>query len=354
MYGLESNQIGGYTQPNQRENYLEKVSRIWGPIFQRGARVLNTGINKISDPLMDKINEFQQSEAGQAASNLLEASTPGASLAFRGIDAAIDKFDLPQEAALLPLLGMLSTGKPPTKNQLKVLSKYHPRSPFAAKRGGSKVGHRSLINSDAKKLLKLYPDQAKEIDAWTRGAYDYARKSFAAGNVSAPLKGYPRFVTRDGKLFRPKPSGRFGEGYQLKFIDMDLLKGYGEARKLKEAPWLKQDVVNKLQSILESKGKGDRIDDLLKTMVKDYDKKLKAIPKNSTKGHFIPLKNGGLDVAENFGPQPGRNTYKIVDGKRQMQIGNYGEGAQSTVRGGVKPPENWEEYVNLKIKQKRW
>ena len=154
MYGLESNQIGGYTQPNQRENYLEKVSRVWGPIFQRGARVLNTGINKISDPLTDKINEFQQSEMGQAANTLLEAATPGASLAFRGIDAAIDKFDLPQEAALLPLLGMLKTGKTPTKSQLKVLSKFNKPS----------VSSKSLLNKSSNQLSKAeYRALAKKM-----------------------------------------------------------------------------------------------------------------------------------------------------------------------------------------------
>jgi hypothetical protein len=149
---------------------------------------------------------------------------------------------------------------------------------------------------------------------------------------------------------------RFGEGYSLKFVDVDLLKGYSNARALKEAPWRKQHVIDELQGILNKKGAGDELENLLKVMVSDYDKKLKSLPQGSTKGHFISLKDGGLDIAENFGEQAGKSHNKLVNGQKVKVDGNYAEQAQSTIRNGNgngngTVPTTWEEYVEHKLPQ---
>ena len=257
------------------------------------------------------------------------------------------------------LLGMLDPLTPPggkapisaAKNTLR-LNKWvsrGPGSPLRAHRATSQTGARSLISGVPQTITKNFPELTEQATKWAKDAYTYARAQALKGNTQQPLKGFRRFVTPDGKIYRPKPSQRFGKGYTLKFIDKDLVKEYGAVRNLKEAPWTKQPVIDKLQSILESKGKGDQLENLLTRMVKDYDAKLKSLPKGTTKGHFISLKEGGLDVAENFGAQAGRSKYKIVDGKRVAVPGNYAEQASSTVRGNVNVPKTWEEYVDLKL-----
>ena len=224
-----------------------------------------------------------------------------------------------------------------------------PGSPLRAHRATTRTGARSLISGTPQTIVKNFPELTEQATDWATGAYTYARSQVKLGNTKAPLKGYRRFVTPDGKIYRPKPSQRFAEGYTLKFIDKDLVKSYGAARALKEAPWTKQPVINKLQEILEARGEGDKLEKLLDRMVKDYDTKLKSLPKNTTKGHFVSLKEGGLDIAENFGAQPGRSSFAIVDGKRIPIQGNYAEQAASTIRDNVNVPTTWEQYVDLKL-----
>ena len=231
-------------------------------------------------------------------------------------------------------------------------------SPFRARRPTKTLNAQSLIGGTPNKIIKAFPKLKDEAMNWARGAYDYARKNTMAG-AKQPLEGYPRFVTPDGKLWRPKTNMSFGEGYSLKFVDVDLLKGYTDARALKEAPWRKQHVIDELQGILNKKGAGDELENLLKVMVSDYDKKLKSLPPGSTKGHYTSLKKGGLDIAENFGEQAGKSHNKIVNGQKIKVDGNYAEQAQSSVRingngngnGNGFVPSTWEEYVDYKLPQ---
>ena len=82
-------------------------------------------------------------------------------------------------------------------------------------------------------------------------------------------------------------------------------------------------------------------------MIKEYNTKLKGIKAaNQTKGHFISLDKGGLDIAENFGPQRGKSI-KTKSGK--WEAGNYAEGAGSSIPEGVSVPTTWEDYVDLKL-----
>ena len=123
---------------------------------------------------------------------------------------------------------------------------------------------------------------------------------------------------------------------------------YDDLRKMREAPWRKQEVIDQLQAILENQGKGDKLDKLLKIMLKDYNTKLKGIKAaKQTKGHFISLDKGGLDVAENFGPQKGKSTKNPKTGEWEM--GNYAEKADSSIPEGTNVPTTWEEYVALKL-----
>tara|TARA_Y100001973_G_C5141826_1_gene303353 strand:+ start:49 stop:1167 length:1119 start_codon:yes stop_codon:yes gene_type:complete len=241
-----------------------------------------------------------------------------------------------------------------TNKNLNKLTFRGSGSPFRARRSTKTLNPQSLISGTPSKIIKAFPELKDEAMNWARGAYEYARTNAAKPGAKNPLEGYPRLVTPDGKLWKPKTNMSFGEGYSLKFVDVDLLKGYTHARALKEAPWRKQPVINELQGILNQKGMGDELENLLKIMVSDYDKKLKSLPKGSTKGHFISLKDGGLDIAENFGEQAGKSHNKLVNGQKVKVDGNYAEQAQSTIRNGNGTvPTSWEEYVELKLPQLR-
>ncbi len=216
-----------------------------------------------------------------------------------------------------------------------------------AHKGKGDKGPLSLIAGTPNTIIKKEPHNTNKAMEWARGAYAYAQQG-KSGNKAQPLRGYPRYVAEDGTLFKPRPNvGRKG-GYQLKFQSMDLLKGYDELRKLREAPWRKQEVIDQLQAILEKQGKGDKLDKLLKIMLKDYNTKLKGIKAaKQTKGHFISLDKGGLDIAENFGPQKGKSTKNPKTGEWEM--GNYAEQADSSIPEGTNVPTTWEEYVALKL-----
>ena len=219
--------------------------------------------------------------------------------------------------------------------------------PFRGHKAKGKEGPKSLLVGTPRTILKKEPHNAEKAMAWARSAYEYAR-SGKSGNKLQPLKGFNRYVAEDGTLFKPRPNvGRKG-GYQLKFVSLDLLKGYDDLRKLREAPWRKQEVIDELLAILNRRNEGLKLDKLLKLMVKDYNTKLKGIKAaKQTKGHFISLDKGGLDIAENFGPQKGKSTKNPKTGEWEM--GNYAEGAGSSIPEGVSVPTTWEEYVDLKL-----
>ena len=213
-------------------------------------------------------------------------------------------------------------------------------------KGTDKVGPLSLIAGTPASIIKKEPHNADKAMAWAREAYAYAQQG-KSGNKRQPLRGMRRYVAEDGTLYKPKTLTGAGKGYQLKFPSMDLLKGYDDLRKLREAPWRKQEVIDQLQDILVQKGKEDKLDDLLKLMVKEYHKKLKGIKAaGQTKGHFISLEKGGFDIAENFGPQRGKS---IKNKYGEWEAGNYAEGAGSSIPEGVSVPTTWEDYVDLKL-----
>ena len=212
--------------------------------------------------------------------------------------------------------------------------------------GKGDKGPLSIIAGTPRKIIKKEPHNADKAMAWARDMYAYAQQG-KSGNRAQPLRGSRRYVGEDGTLYKPKTNTGAGKGYQLKFVDMDLLKGYDDLRKMREAPWRKQKVVDELQDILLSKGEEDKLEDLLKLMVKEYHKKLKGIKAaGQTKGHFISLEKGGFDIAENFGPQRGKS---IKNKSGEWEAGNYAEGAGSSIPEGVSVPTTWEEYVDLKL-----
>jgi hypothetical protein len=219
--------------------------------------------------------------------------------------------------------------------------------PFRAHKATSREGAKSIIAGTPNTIISKEPQNTEKAMSWAKGAYEYAR-SGQSKNKAQPLKGYPRYVGEDGTLYKPKPNVGAKGGYQLKFVSMDLLKGYDDLRRMREAPWRKQDVIDQLQTALNNQGKGDKLDKLLKIMLKDYNTKLKGIKAaGQTKGHFVSLDKGGLDVAENFGPQKGKSTKNPKTGKWEM--GNYAEKADSSIPEGTNVPTTWEEYVALKL-----
>ena len=100
-------------------------------------------------------------------------------------------------------------------------------------------------------------------------------------------------------------------------------------------------------------GKEHHFDRLLQLMKQQHKAKVDTLG-GKTKGHFISLDNGGLDVAENFGPQAGKSRFKIVNGKKQRYRGNYSEQADSTVGFGAnKGVSSWDDYVRMKLSEFR-
>merc|ERR1712146_487037 len=98
----------------------------------------------------------------------------------------------------------------------------------------------------------------------------------------------------------------------------------------RENPWTQENARNDIYAALLRIGKEHHFDRLLQLMKQQHKAKVDTLG-GQTKGHFISLDNGGLDVAENFGPQAGKSKYKMVNGKKVIIPGNYSEKADSTV-----------------------
>jgi hypothetical protein len=219
-----------------------------------------------------------------------------------------------------------------------------PGSAVRAQRPTSRMGARSIIASEPVKMLKAYPNRKEEINMWMRNAYKHAREN-------GSLDGYPEYVGPDGKTWRPKPSQSAFEGLKLKGDDKQARAKILKKRSDREKPWTKSKGQDEIYAALLKVGKEHLYDKLIRLMKKDYTRKKKSL-KGLTKGHFISLDNGGLDVAENFGPQRGKSL-KIRKGNRfEVDPGNYSEQADSTVGfGSGKGVDNWDDYVAMKLSE---
>ena len=222
---------------------------------------------------------------------------------------------------------------------------YGPRAPgtgVRAQRPTSRMGARSIIASEPTKMIKAYPNLREEINLWMRNAYTYARKN-------GSLDGYPEFVGPDGRRWRPKPSQSAFEGLRLKGDDKQARAKTLKKRADREKPWTKQKGQDEIYGALLRVGKEHQYDNLIALMKKDFNAKMKSLG-GQTKGHFISLDNGGLDVAENFGPQAGKSIKTMQGGKLKIKRGNYSEQADSTVGfGSGKGVDNWDDYVRMKL-----
>ena len=226
---------------------------------------------------------------------------------------------------------------------------YGTRGPGSTVRGyrATKTkGARSKISSATQAMDAAYPEERGQIDAWMRGAYRYARKH---GNV----KGYENYIGPDGRKWRPKPNQSYGEGYSLKADDLSKRKVILDRRASREKPFRRNSSQrDEIYRALSKVGMGHKLDKLLAIMKRDFDAKMATIPKGSTKGHLISLDNGGLDVAENFGPQRGKSLKIRKGDKFEVNPGNYSEQADSTVGfGSGKGLDNWDDYVAMKLSE---
>jgi len=224
---------------------------------------------------------------------------------------------------------------------------YGSRAPgkgVRAQRPTKTRGARSIIASEPVKMLKAYPDKKEEINMWMRNAYKHAREN-------GSLDGYKEYVGPDGRKWRPKPSQSAFEGLKLKGDDKQSRALTLKKRSNREKPWTKKEGQDEIYAALLRIGKEHQYDNLVALMKKDFSKKMKSLG-GQTKGHFISLANGGLDVAENFGPQRGKSL-KIRKGKKfEVDQGNYSEQADSTVGfGSGKGIDNWDDYVRLKLSE---
>ena len=227
---------------------------------------------------------------------------------------------------------------------------YGPGSPYRAKRPTKTLGPRSTIATRPNKMIEAYPDEKDKIERWMRQAYAYARDP-SKGTKKYPLKGYRNYIGPDGRKWRPKPSQGAFEGYQLKGDDQVKRAATIRRRTNREKPWTKPDQQDLINDALLKVGKEHLYDDLIKLMIKDYNAAMAKLG-GQTKGHFISLGNGGLDVAENFGPQAGRSTRSVVNGRLRINPGNYSEQASSTVGFGAgRGVDNWDDYVRIKLSQ---
>ena len=227
---------------------------------------------------------------------------------------------------------------------------YGTGSQYRGKRKTQTLGPRSAIASSPNKMLKAYPEEKEKIERWMRGAYTYARDP-SKGTKKYPLYGYPNYLGPDGRRWRPKPSQGAFEGYQLKGDDKVKRAATIKKRSSRENPWTKDDQRDQIYDALLKIGKEHHFDRLIALMKKDYNAAMDKLG-GQTKGHFISMKNGGLDVAENFGPQAGKSSIKIVNGQKLKIKGNYAEKADSTVGFGAgKGVDNWDDYIRMKLSQ---
>ena len=217
-----------------------------------------------------------------------------------------------------------------------------PGSPVKSRKATSRMGARSVIASEPVKMLKAYPELKQEINAWMRNAYTYAR-------TNGSLEGYKNFEGPDGRLWRPKPSQSAFEPMVLKGDDKQARSAILRRRSNRERPWTKRHGQDQIYAALLKIGKEHHYDKLIQIMKRDFTRKMNSLG-GQTKGHFISLDNGGLDVAENFGPQRGRSL-RIRRGDRfEVDPGNYSEQADSTVGfGSGKGVDNWDDYVRMKL-----
>ena len=224
---------------------------------------------------------------------------------------------------------------------------FGPRAPgkgVRAQRATKTKGPRSIIASEPLGMIKQYPDQKYEINMYMREAYAHAR-------LYGDLKGFKDFKAPDGKLFRPKPSQSAFQGLILKADDKAKRKIILDRRSSRENPWTQESARNEIYAALLRIGKEHHFDRLLQLMKLQHKAKVDTLG-GKTKGHFISLDNGGLDVAENFGPQAGKSRYKIVNGKKVEIPGNYSEQADSTVGFGAdKGVSSWDDYVRMKLSE---
>ena len=219
-----------------------------------------------------------------------------------------------------------------------------PGSAVRAQRPTSRMGSRSIIASEPVKMLKAYPDKKEEINMWMRNAYTYARKN-------GSLDGYKEYVGPDGRTWRPKPSQSAFEGLRLKGDDKQARAKTLKKRSDREKPWTKSKGQDEIYAALLRVGKEHLYGKLVRLMKKDYTRKKNSL-KGLTKGHFISLDNGGLDVAENFGPQRGKSLKIRKGDKFEVNPGNYSEQADSTVGfGSGKGLDNWDDYVAMKLSE---
>ena len=235
---------------------------------------------------------------------------------------------------------------------------YGPGSQYRGNRATDTQGAYSTIYSEAQTIKNAYPNEYQSIQAevenWVRGGYAYARDT-SVGTKTQPLKDYPRYVGPDGRKFRLKPKQKYGAGYRLSTIDTKKLKGYGTKRASREKPWTNEEEMENLMKALSKVGKAHQFAKLVKIMKADYNAgmaKVRTAGPNMSKGHLISLKNGGLDVAENFMPQQFRNTTKIVNGKKVTIRGNPAMQADSTTEFAAgKGISSWDDYVRMKLSQ---
>ena len=179
----------------------------------------------------------------------------------------------------------------------------------------------------------------------------YMREAYAHSRLYGDLKGFKDFEAPDGKLFRPKPSQSAFQGLILKADDKAKRKIILDRRSSRENPWTQESARNDIYAALLRLGKEHHFDRLLQLMKQQHKAKVDTLG-GKTKGHFISLDNGGLDVAENFGPQAGKSRYKIVNGKKVEIPGNYSEQADSTVGFGAdKGVSSWDDYVRMKLSE---
>ena len=224
---------------------------------------------------------------------------------------------------------------------------FGPRAPgkgVRAQRPTKTKGARSIIASEPMGLIKQYPDLKYEINMYMREAYTHAR-------IYGDLKGFKDLVMPDGRRFRPKPSQSAFQGLILKADDKAKRKIILDRRSSRENPWTQESAQNDIYAALLKIGKEHHYDRLLQLMKQQHKAKVDTLG-GKTKGHFISLDNGGLDVAENFGPQAGKSRYKMVNGKKVEIPGNYSEQADSTVGFGAnKGVSSWDDYVRMKLSE---
>ena len=201
------------------------------------------------------------------------------------------------------------------------------------------IGAKNKISTKPmSKIFKDNPELQASAEQFMRDAYIYKRN-----NPDGKLEGFGRFVDNKGNLWLAKTNNKRTDPLSLKLVPQSKKQNYSKLRASRESPWITR--IPEIKAILEKRGEGHRLNELITLMRREYLDKVAAIKAEGlTKGHIQSLANKGLDIAENIKGEIGKST--------NSKLGNYARTSRHDDAKEIAElniPTTLEDYINLKF-----